>query len=56
MMMHRPEFLMMRRSEFLMMRRLCAALRRPENPDRSASILLLTLYVLTFYYLCFNYL
>jgi hypothetical protein len=41
MMMRRPEFLMMRRPEFLMMRRPCAALRRPENPDRSASILLL---------------
>jgi hypothetical protein len=35
--------MMMRRPEFLMMRRPCAALRRPENPDRSASILLLPL-------------
>jgi hypothetical protein len=41
-MMRRPEFLMMRRPEFLMMRRPCAALRRPENPARSACILLLT--------------
>jgi hypothetical protein len=37
----RPEFLMTRRPEFLMMRRPCAALRRPENPDRSVPILLL---------------
>ena len=41
MMMRRPEFLMMRRPKFLMMRRPCAALRRPENPDRSVPILLL---------------
>jgi hypothetical protein len=41
MMMRRPEFLMMRRPEFLMMRRPCAALRRPENPDRSAPTILL---------------
>jgi hypothetical protein len=41
MMMRRPEFLMTRRPEFLMMRRPCATLRRPENQDRSASILLL---------------
>jgi hypothetical protein len=34
-------FNLMRRPEFLMMRRPCAALRRPENPARSASILLL---------------
>jgi hypothetical protein len=37
----RPEFLTTRRPEFLMMRRPCAALRRPENPDRSVPILLL---------------
>ena len=42
-MMRRPEFLMMRRPEFLMMRRPCAALRRPENPDRSAPTILLTI-------------
>jgi hypothetical protein len=41
MMMRRPEFLMMRPPQILMMRRPCAALRRPENPDRSAPILLL---------------
>jgi hypothetical protein len=45
MMMHRPEFLMTRRPEFLMMRRHCAALRRPENPDRSVPILLLVWFV-----------
>jgi hypothetical protein len=43
MMMRRPEFLMMCRPELLMMRRPCAALRRPKNPARSASILLLAL-------------
>jgi hypothetical protein len=35
----------MRRPEFLMMRRPCAALRRPENPARSASILLLLCHI-----------